>query len=158
MAVRGTAGFLIILPQIHASQSSGLYYFQNYFPDPTNDGIFTYDYKAFSTSALVADKNSTSSDFTLTFPATAENVDLVEACLTNRYKVLLLLQQWSAVEGLEAPSSFTPYAFTEGDAVSAIADTTTISLVCRPYADAIDSDIPWRKIPWTILGPLSLGA
>lgn len=157
MAVRGIAGFLIILPEVHADSTSALYYFQNYFPDPTSDGIFTYDYKAFSVSTLVDDKNSTSSDFTVTFPATAENVDLVEACLANRYKILFFLQQWSAVGGLETPSSFTPYAFADGNAVSATADITTISLVCRPYADAIDGDIPWRKIPWTILGPLSLG-
>ena len=157
MAVRGIAGFMIILPELTPPGTPALYYFQNYFPDPTYDGFFTFDYKAFSLSTLVDDKNSTSSEFTITFPATAENVDLVEDCLTNRYRIATFIQQWSAAEGLETPSSFTPYAFADGNAVSATADITTISLVCRPYADAIDGDIPWRKIPWTILGPLSLG-
>jgi len=157
MAVRGIAGFLSFFPELTPVGTSPLYLFQNYFPDPTSDGFFTYDYKAFSLSTLVDDKNSTSSDFTVTFPATAENVDLVEASLTNRYNITAIVQQWSATEGLEAPSSFDIYAFAQGNAVSATADITTISLVCRPYADAIDGDIPWRKIPWTILGPLSLG-
>ena len=118
MAVRGIAGFLIILPELTPSGTPALYYFQNYFPDPTYDGFFTFDYKAFSLSTLVDDKNSTSSEFTITFPATAENVDLVEDCLTNRYRIATFIQQWSAAEGLETPSSFTPYAFADGKAVS----------------------------------------
>lgn len=156
MAVRGIAGFLVIYPELTPPGTNPLYLFQNYFPDPTSDGIFTYDYKAFSLSTLISDKNSTSSDFTITFPATAENVDLVEACLTNRYSITAILQRWSATEGLEAPASFNVFAGAEGSSVSATADVTTVSLVCRPYADAIDSDTPWRKVPWTILGPLSL--
>lgn len=158
MAVRGIAGFLIIYPELTPSGTAPLYLFQNYFPDPTSDGFFTYAYKAFSLSTLIDDKNSTSDDFTITFPATAENVDLVEACLANRYDVTAFLQRWSDTEGLEAPTSFNIFAGADGSAVSATADVTTVSLTCRPYADAIDGDIPWRKVPWTILGPLSLSS
>jgi hypothetical protein len=157
MAVRGIAGFILIYPQLTPT-GTNLYAFQNYFPDPTSDGFETYDYKSFSLSPLLDDKNSTSHDYTITFPATAENVDLVDECITNRYLVEVLLQRWSATEGLEAPTSFNLFGFGWGNAISATADITTVSLVVRPYADAIDGDIPWRKVPWTILGPLSLGS
>jgi hypothetical protein len=156
MAVRGIAGFLLIYPQLTPTGTNPLYAFQNYFPDPTSDGIFTYDYKSFSLSPLLEDKNSTSHDCIVTFPATVENVDLVDECITNRYSVTVILRRWSAIEDLEAPTSFNIFGGGVGNAISATADITTVSLTLRPYADAIDGDIPWRKVPWTILGPLSL--
>ena len=158
MAVRGVASFLIIYPELTPSGTDPLHLFQNYFPEPTSDGFFTYDYKAFTVSTLIDDKNSTSHDFTLTFPATAENVDLVEECLINRYDITVVIYRWSDTEGLEAPTAFNLFAGADGNALSATADITTVTLLCRPYADAIDGDIPWQKIPWTILGPLSLGS
>jgi hypothetical protein len=158
MAVRGVASFLIIYPELTPSGTDPLYLFQNYFPEPTSDGFDTYDYKAFTVSTLIDDKNSTSHDFTLTFPATAENVDLVEECLINRYDITVLIYRWSDTEGLEAPTTFNFFAGADGSALSATADITTVTLLCRPYADAIDGDIPWQKISWTILGPLSLGS
>lgn len=158
MAVRGIAGFLLIYPEVTPPGTPELYAFQNYFPDPISDGISTYDYKAFSLSPILDDKSSTSHDFTVTFPATVENVDLVDACITNRYTVAAFLQRWSAVEGLEAPTSFNPFAGAVGESFTAAADITTITLTVRPYAEAIEGDIPWRKIPWTILGPLSLSS
>lgn len=159
MAVRGVAGFLLIYPQTYTYPATApLYKLQNYFPDPTSDGEFTYDYRAFSMSTFVEDKNSTSQDFTVTFPATVENVDLVAACLTNRYEIQAIIYRWSSVEGLEAPSSFELFAFASGSAVSAVEDISTTTITARPYANAIDADLPWRKIPWTILGPLSLGS
>lgn len=156
MAVRGIAGFLLIYPQLTPTGTNPLYAFQNYFPNPISDGFETYDYKSFSLSPLLDDKNSTSHDYTITFPATVENVDLVDECITNRYNITAVLQRWSATEGLEAPTSFNLFAGGIGNVISATADITTVSLVVRPYADAIDGDIPWRKVPWTILGPLSL--
>lgn len=158
MAVRGIAGFLIIYPELTPTGTDPLYLFQNYFPDPTSDGVFTYDYKSFSLSPLLDDKNSTSHDFTITFPATVENVDLVDECITNRYSITSVLQRWSATEGLEAPSSFNVFGGAVGDCISATADITTVALTVRPYANAIEGDVPWRKIPWTILGPLSLSS
>lgn len=157
MAVRGIASFLLIYPQLTPPGTDELYAFQNYFPDPVVD-VFTYNYKAFSVSPFLADKNSTSHDFTLTFPATAENVDLVEECTLNRYRILVDTYRWSASEGLEAPTSFNPFSYGIGEAVSAVADIATITMTARPYADAVAGDVPWRKIPWTILGPLSLGS
>ena len=156
MAVRGIAGFLLIFPQLTPPGTLPLYTFQNYFPDPTSDGLYTYDYRAFSVSPLLTDRNSTSHDFSLTFPATAANVDLIDACLTNRYTITTIIYTWSAVENIEAPTEFIPFAAGSGDAVSATADISTVTLQVRPYADAIDQDLPWRKVAWTILGPLSL--
>lgn len=158
MAVRGIAGFLLIYPELTPPGTLELYAFQNYFPGTINDGIQDYDYRAFQLSPFVEDKNSTSSEFTVTFPATAANVDLVEECLTNRYIIAGLVQRWSSTEGLESPTGFNIFSLATGNAVSASADMTTVSLTVRPYADAIDADVPWRKVPWTILGPLSLGA
>jgi hypothetical protein len=158
MAVRGIAGFLLIYPELTPAGTNPLYAFQNHFPDPITDGIFTYDYRAFSLSPFLEDKSSTSHDFTVTFPATVANVDLVDACITNRYRIDGFTQRWSAAEGLDAPSSFNIFSGGFGNAVSASADITTVTLTVRPYADAIDGDIPWRKVPWTILGPLSLSS
>jgi hypothetical protein len=156
MAVRGIASFLIIDPEITPPGADPLYLFQNYFPDPTSDGLRTYDYRSFSVSNLLADKNSTSHDYTITFPATVENVDLVDACITNRYSLQVIIYRWSAAENIEVPTSFNLFAGGIGNAVSAVADISTITVTVRPYADAIDGDIPWRKVPWTILGPLSI--
>lgn len=158
MAVRGIAGFLVIYPELTPTGTAPLYLFQNYFPDPTSDGVFTYDYKSFSLSPFLDDKNSTSHDFTITFPATADNVDLVDECVTNRYSINAILQRWSATEGLEAPSSFNVFCAAIGDCISGTADVTTVALTVRSYANAVEGDIPWRKIPWTILGPLSLSS
>jgi hypothetical protein len=158
MAVRAIASFLLIYPDLTPPGTNPLYLFQNYFPNPTSDGFLTYDYRSFSVSNLLTDKNSTSHDYTITFPATVENVDLVDACITNRYSLNVLMYRWSAAENLEAPTSFNPFAVAQGNAVSATADISTITVTARPYADAIDGDIPWRKVPWTILGPLSLSS
>lgn len=155
MAVRGIAGFIDIYVQSALGQP--LYSFQNYFPDPRVLYDKTYTYKSFSVSTLIEDKNNTSPDFSLTFPATTTNLSLVDECLTNKYYVLLFMYRWSDNEGLENPSSFNIFAIADGSSAAATADITTVSLSVSPYANAVQADIPWRKTPWTILGPLSLG-
>lgn len=158
MAVRGVASFLTIYPQLYTPATTPLYRLQNYFPSPTVNGGATYSHRSFTLSTLTSDKNSTSHDFSITFPATVENVDLVDACLSNRYTIIAAIYRWSATEGLEAPSTFNLFASANGEATTATADITSVTLSVRPYADTINADMPWRKIPWTILGPLSLNA
>jgi hypothetical protein len=156
MAVRGILSGVLIYPEVAPAGTLPVYSFQNYFPNPTNINGIVYDYRACSISSILLDKNSVGQAFSITFPGTVQNIDLVEASLTNRYTYVSQFVTWSAVEGLENPSSFNLLGFGAGTASSAESDFSTVTVDVQPYSNAVNADLPWRKIPWTILGPLSL--
>ena len=155
MAVRGVITTTSFYEPNWSSGDPAIYRQQNYFTaGRTILGDF-YSYNAFEVSPVSYIKDEVTESFTLTYPATSSNISLVEASITNRYEVAAVLWRWSGVEGLEDPTSFNIYGLSIGSAVGGTSDLTTITLQVETYSKTVDADFPGRKIPWTILSPLS---
>jgi hypothetical protein len=159
MATRGILSWIQIWPNNTDLTGSPLYTYQNHF-HPSRD-LYTFSdvpYNSFTMSSVLTDKNNVTNELTITFAATAANVDLVETSITNRYFYQAYVLRWdTSGDGIDDPPLSPPY-FTGflGSAIKASADITTISLVLGRYNNTTNADFPWRKIPWTILGPLAL--
>jgi hypothetical protein len=159
MATRGILSWIQIWPSNTDLTGSPLYTYQNHF-HPSRD-LYTFSnvpYNSFTMSSVVNDKNSIGDEVTITFAATASNVDLVDASITNRYLYLAYVLRWdTSGDGIDDPPTSPPYltGFV-GNAVSASADITTVSVKLGRYTSSTNADFPWRRIPWTILGPLAL--
>ena len=155
MAVRGVVTLLEFYIEQYDQNSSPLYSFQNYFEGTRtiNSRVYTHNY--FQTSGYEKKRDASPGEGNIIFAATAANVDLVEAAISNRYAVGMLVYRWSSVEGLENPNAYNLLTLHTGNAQSATADFTTINLKISDYNLTTTTDMPWRKIPWTILGPLS---
>ena len=155
MAVRGVLTTIEIYPSPYTSGDPLLHEFQNYFPDPTVIGSRTYTHAPFKGSAVTASKSSLYQSFSLTFPATVEYIDIVENAIENKLYVAQVMYRWSATEGLENPSTFNNFSYIAGKAARGSTDFSSITLEVETYAKTVDSDFPGRKIPWTVLSPLS---
>jgi len=155
MAVRGVVTVLEFYPSDYNINTAPLYTFQNHFPG-TRTILGTVDtYNSYQVSPSVMERDGSLRDMSITFVATAANVDLVENAVNNRYAVTVVVLRWSAVEGIDNPSNYNILSLFTGNAVSGSADLSTVTLQIGSYSDSLNTDIPWRKIPWTILGPLS---
>lgn len=155
MAVRGVVTTLNFFAADYDINSSPLYNFQNHFPGTRTISTLSYTYNSFQVSSAFAERDASIRALSIDFVATAANVDLVEAAIANNYAVHVLTWRWSAAEGIDDPVDYNPLAGTAANATGGSADLSTVTLEVAPYNDSLNVDLPWRKIPWTILGPLS---
>lgn len=152
MAVRGVVTTIDFYAQ---GGVTPLYSFQNYFEGTRTISSIVYSHNYFQTSGYEKKRDAVPSEANIIFAATAANVDLVEAAIVNRYVIFMTVYRWTSAQGLENPSAYNDLATFVGDAISATADFTSINLKLGTYTSTTTTDLPWRKIPWTILGPLS---
>ena len=155
MAVRGVLTGAVFYQPDRTVLDPPEYRQQNYFVDGVTILGELYSYNAFECSPIASVKSEVSQSFTLTYPATSANISLVEEAIDNRYDIIIIMWRWSDVEGLENPTGFNPYSLTSGVAISGSSDLTTITLEAETYSKTVDADFPGRKIPWTVLSPLS---
>lgn len=155
MAVRGVVTVLDFYPSDYDTSTPALYRFQNHFSGSRTIDGFSYTYNSFQVTSNIMERDGSLRDVSATFVATAANVDLVENSVHNRYVIAILTYRWSDTEGIDNPSGYNLLSAFSGSAVSGSADLSTVTLQIGNYNDSLNMDIPWRKIPWTILGPLS---
>lgn len=157
MAVRGVLSTLLIYPENRQSNTSALYSFQNFFPGSRTILGSSYVYNSYTVGSISDSKDSSTPDLGITFSGTAANIDLVDAAITNRYIFLTAVWRLPAAD-IENPASgaFNLFAIHYGFAKQAESDFTSIALTVGDYNDSQEPDFPWRKIPWTILGPLGV--
>lgn len=159
MAVRGVVTTLTIYPGNRTPATLPLYRFQNHFEGSylIGDNVYsaTYQHNFFQTSGYTKMRDASTTNLEVNFVATAANVDLVEAAIVGRYDVEAIVWRWGITEGLDNPTTFNLFALYVGFADTAESDFTTISLKLNSNYETTKPDFPWRKIPWTILGPLS---
>lgn len=155
MAVRGVVTTVDFYPADYDIDTDPLYTFQNHFPGTRTIAGITSAYNSYQVTSNIYERDASLRDMSVTFVATAANVDLVESAVNNRYAVQIVTYRWSDFEGIDDPSTYNALSFFSGNAVSGSADLSTVTLQVGSYNDSLNTDIPWRKIPWTILGPLS---
>ena len=155
MAVRGVVTTLDFYPADYSSGSSPLYSFQNHFPGTRTISGDPCAYNSYQITSNIYERDASLRDMSVTFVATAANVDLAESAVSNRYVVQIVTYRWSDIEGIDDPVDYNFLSFFSGNAVSGSADLSTVTLNVGQYNDSLNTDIPWRRIPWTILGPLS---
>ena len=158
MAIRGIAATLDFYPKDYSDSALDvLYSYQNHFPGARTIGTDTYDYNSFSVGSITESQGSNAPSVKIDFIATAANVDLIEEAIENYYAVAILIWRWGFTENIDdpGPGDFNLYAAYIGNALMASSDYTTVSLTVAEYNNSQAPDLPWRKIPWTILGPLS---
>lgn len=156
MAVRGVLTTLVVYPEIYDENAGALYRMQNYFVNGRTIYGLSYTYNFFQTTPLVQSADQAVTSFSIDFGATASNVAFVEEAVVNRYSVLAATFRWSDNEGLEDPSNFNVMGLSLGYAASGSSDFTSVTLTVSSYDKSVEADFPGRKIPWTILAPLSL--
>lgn len=158
MAVRGIYTSLIFYPEVYTPPGTPIATYQNYSPNPIPDTIsgtvYNFEYRPFSMSSTVSDANSLTNDFSLTFAATGATVDFLETALLNRYEVIAVTSVWAGTIDTPSISSNDIYALSYGNVIDAELDFATITIRVGQYASGTEADLPWRRIPWTILGPL----
>jgi len=155
MAVRGVVTTLEFYPEDWEAGDTSLYRFQNHFEGTRTFNGEVYTHNFFQVSGLVKMRDTSGLGAQINFAATAANVDLVEAAILGRYFCAITVWRWSSTEGLDNPSSFNVFAGQGGACDTADNDSTTVNLIIKDYAQTTRPDFPWRKIPWTITGPLS---
>lgn len=159
MAVRGVVTNIEFYPITgNVNTDPPLYAYQNHFPAPRILNRPTAaDYNSFTITPLSNQKDvSSMPGATIAFVATADNVDLVEEAIANKYIVLVLVSRWGAGSGsIDDPAGVNLFAVYIAMATGGGLDTSTVSLNISHYSNNINADMPWRKIPWTIIGPLS---
>ena len=155
MAVRAVVATLDFYAADFGPGSSPLYSFQNYFPGTRAISSRAYTYNSFQVGTITAQRDGPIAEVDVTFVATVANVDLIKTATANRYKVFITILRWGNVENQENPSTFNTFALFVGDSLGGSADLSTVTLKVGQYTSTVNSDMPWRKIPWTILGPLS---
>jgi hypothetical protein len=155
MAVRGVLTAINFFPANRAAGAIPLFAYQNHFPESKTIDSRTYLYKAFQSSPISSEKDASIADVSITFPSTASNIDLLTAALTFRQEVEVFVYRWSAVQGIDNPSSYELFAAFAGAVKTGSMDLSTMTITIGEHNDSVGADLPWRKIPWTILGPLS---
>lgn len=155
MAVRGVLTTISFYPEGRDAGDLPLYAYQNHFP--TTKTIFgqAYEYNSFQAGQIASERGAALRDVPVTFAATADNVDLLSAALKFRQEAEIIMVRWSAAEGIDNPSSYALMAAFAGVVRTGSSDTSTFTVNVNGYSDTLLADLPWRKIPWTILGPLS---
>lgn len=135
--------------------------YQNHFEgtrtitNPFYGAPVTYSHNFFTISPYRIARNEASNAISITFAATATNVALVETAMTNHYMVDIATYRWTTAAGIDDPSAYAIFAISAGHCYKASSDFSTITLEVRTYADATNADLPWQRVPWTIVGPLS---
>lgn len=158
MAVRGILTTIQFFPEDYINTTPALYRQQNHFAGSRVIDGDTYTYNSFQVSSNISERDSAVRNMSITFAATAANVDLVEAAIQNNYVAVILGYRWSEVEnpgGIDNPTTYNIFSEFVGNSLGGSSDFSTVTLEVGRYSDGLNSDLPWRKIPWTILGPLS---
>lgn len=157
MAVRASLAWIQVWPEITDFTGSPLFQYQNHFhPSRTLYASANVPYNSFTVSPILIDKNNTSTEVSVSFAATADNVDLVQNSIQNKYTYVILILRWAGAVLNNPPAVIPVFAFFDGTALRGEADVTTVTVTLGKYSSATNADFPWRKIPWTILGPLAL--
>lgn len=159
MATRGVVSEIIFYPANYDDATLPIASYQNYFPSARSlsDPSIVSAYNSFTISTITEKRDTSGQDpIDITFAGTAANLDLVNAALNNRYELIIVIWTWSA--NLDNPSASDLVLLTLRSAVSisGASDFYSVTLTVGEYADSVDSDMPFRRIPWTILGPLSI--
>lgn len=153
MAVRGVLSTLFFYnTEVTGSPSD---FMQNYFASGYSYLGDFYAYNSFQGTPITKSRDQVTGSFTITFAATASNVDFVENAISNMRFVVYTIYRWSDNEGLENPTTLNILALGGGHCMSATSDFSTISLNASTYNKTVNADFPGRKVPWEILGPLS---
>lgn len=155
MALRGVVNLLAIFPEDYGPGATPSYAFQNHFENPYTFAGITYTHNFFSSAGYESARDTSYPELSINFGATAANVDLVEELVEYRRFVTSGLFRWTATEGIDNPVTIFPLALHAGSVVGADSDFTSLTVKVALYNNAVSADLPWRKIPWTILGPLS---
>lgn len=155
MAVRGIVTCIRFFDANYVPGDAELYAYQNHFPETKTINSDDYEYNSFQITPIVAERDNNPPRVTVDFVATAENVDLVEEAIANKYVMIALLFRWGSVEGIDDPTTFNLFHAYVGDCLGGSSDFSTVQLEVGRYNGTGNTDLPWRKIPWTILGPLS---
>lgn len=160
MAVRGLATVIDFYPLTSPIQGdTAIYSYQNHFPgdwDLFGPSYTPASYNPFTVDSTISERDvSSMPDLNITFVATAANVDLVQEALANQYLVSVITYRWTSTEGIDNPTSVNPFALHIAVAAGGSQDVSTVSLKLAHYNNTVSADMPWRKIPWTIVGPLS---
>lgn len=155
MAVRGVVTIATFYEKDRTPSSLPVYDQQNYFIDGyTLYGDFLA-YNQFTGSPITMSKDGLTQSFSLTYPATTANINLVEEAIDNYYQVFQVRARWSDNEGLENPTNLNIAGLAIGYAIGGSSDYTTVTLEVETYSETVNADFPGKKIPWTILSPLS---
>lgn len=158
MAVRGIYTSLIFYPEVYTPPGTPIATYQNYSPTPVPDVIsgitYNFEYRPFSMSSTVSDANSIINDFSITFAATGAIVDFLETALLNRYEVITVTSVWANTIDTPSIEGTDIYALSYGNVIDAEMDFATMTIRVGQYDNGTEADLPWRRIPWTILGPL----
>jgi len=159
MTVRGIYSTLFFYPESYTPPGTPIAVYQNYSPTaiPTlADGVtYSAEYRPFTVSELVSDSNSITNDFAVTFAATGAISDFLETAILNRYEIVVFTDFLGA--NIDTPTfGSDPYVASIGHIIDAETDFSTITIRTGEYENGTNADLPWRRIPWTILGPLSV--
>lgn len=161
MTVRGIYSSLIFYPESYTPPVAPIATYQNYSPTSISGTIsgtvYSFEYRPFTVSALASDSNSITNDFSITFAATGAIIDFLETAITSRYEVLFVTSVWSST--IDTPPSINSpdaYALSIGHVIDGETDFSTMTIRVGEYENGVNADLPWRRIPWTILGPLSV--
>jgi hypothetical protein len=159
MAARAIVSELIFYPANYDAATSPIAAYQNYFPSARSliDPSIVSAYNSFTVSTITEKRDTSGQDpVDITFAGTTANVDLVNAALNNRYELIIAVLTWRANLNNPSASDLEILTLRSGAAVSGTSDFYSVTLTLGEYADSVDSDMPFRRIPWTILGPLSV--
>jgi len=159
MTVRGIYSTIIFNPESYTPPVVPLAIYQNYSPTaiPTPVGASTYnaEYRPFVVSPVASDSNSLANDFEITFAATGAISDFLDTAILGRYEVIVFADILES--NIDTPAFGTNlYVASIGNIIEADVDFSTITIKVGQYENGVNSDLPWRRIPWTILGPLSI--
>jgi len=160
MTVRGIYSSLLFLPENYASPIVPIALHQNYSPDPVPQYIgptlYYADYRPFTVSPVAADSNSIINDFSVTYAATGTISDFLDTAIIGRYTVAHVSSILTT--NIDGPLTATDdaYILNYGNIIDAETDFSSVTIRIGQYENAVNSDLPWRRIPWTILGPLSI--
>jgi hypothetical protein len=163
MATRGVVTTLdfYIEQRAYGPTTAPLVSYQNHFEgtrtitNPFYGSPVTYSHNFYTITPYRIARNEASNGMSITFAATATNVALVETAMANRYSVDIATYRWTTAAGIDNPSAYALFAIFFGHCYKASSDFSTITLDVRLYADATNADLPWQRVPWTIVGPLS---
>lgn len=163
MTVRGIYSSLIFYPEVYTPPGTPIASYQNYSQTSLTETVggitYAFDYRPFTVASIVSDSNSIAHEVSITFAATGAIIDFLETALVSRYQVVCFTNTWaSPIDTVPLPltGAGDPYAAFTGFVMDGETDFSTMTIRIGEYSNGTNADLPWRRIPWTILGPLSV--
>jgi len=155
MTVRGIYSVLFFYPETYTPPTPAIAAYQNYSPNTIPYLDEDAEYRPFTVSSVISDSNSAINSFDVTFAATGAIYDFLDTAILGRYEVILFTQLLENNIDTPVLDVDLVYAVSVGNIIDAEADFSTITIRVGQYDNSVNADLPWRRIPWTILGPLS---